>query len=203
MNFQIELSRLTMHVAQNVNGNAIHPPSGLKERAADFSFQGVEYFQCFTKDDQRQYTPCSRDDSQPWSDMVTVQLYRNARNVDSLAATAATVLANYKKASGIIVKTAASAPNSGREHVNEPSDKFTQHLIVVIFGRPECIEAVFSRFGMHDGVGAAVLYSHRIYGKSVGDEMAAWLMENRSAIERNLMNWSTMPRFSRSSIDRH
>jgi hypothetical protein len=47
---------------------------------------------------------------------------------------------------------------------------------------------------MHGGVGSAVVYSHRIYGKKAGDEMSKWLQDNGPATERNLMKWDAMPK---------
>jgi hypothetical protein len=108
-----------------------------------------------------------------------------AKDGEALAATANAVLENYKANKALVVKT---------ESVPRVKDKPAEHLIVVIFGRPEFIEVAFSRFRMHDGVGSAVVYSHRIYGKKVGDGMSAWLNKNGSTIERNLMKWDAMPK---------
>ena len=69
-----------------------------------------------------------------------------------------------------------------------------EHLIVVSFSRPEYIEAVFARFRMHDGVGTALIYSHRVYGKKAGKEMSAWLEKNGPATEKHLMKWDAMPK---------
>lgn len=92
-------------------------------------------------------------------------------------------LRTYKANKAVVVKT-DSIPRSKL--------KPAEHLIVVTFGRPEFIEVVFARFRMHDGVGTAVIYSHRVYGKKVGDEMSAWLKKNGPATEMNLMKWDAM-----------
>jgi len=73
-------------------------------------------------------------------------------------------------------------------------EKPAEHLVVVIFGRPDFIEVAFARFRMHDGVGTAVIYSHRIYGKKLGNEMSAWLAKNGPTMEKTLMKWDTMPK---------
>jgi hypothetical protein len=67
-------------------------------------------------------------------------------------------------------------------------------LIVVVFGRPEFIEAAFARFKLHNGTGTSVIYSHRIYGKEVGNQMSAWLKQNGPATEKALMQWDAMPK---------
>jgi hypothetical protein len=46
---------------------------------------------------------------------------------------------------------------------------------------------------MHDGLGSAVIYSHRIYGSRIGNDMSAWLGQNGPDIERTRMNWDAMP----------
>jgi hypothetical protein len=37
--------------------------------------------------------------------------------------------------------------------------------MVAIFSRPELMEVAFMRLKMHQGVGIAIVYSHRVYGK--------------------------------------
>lgn len=115
-----------------------------------------------------------------WTDMVTILFYRKAKDGDALAAIANAVLENYKTNKAMVVKT---------DSVPRMRDKPAEHFIAVIFGRPEFIEVVFSRFRMHAGVGSAVIYSHRIYGKKVGEVMSAWLQNNGPTMEKNLMEW--------------
>ena len=47
---------------------------------------------------------------------------------------------------------------------------------------------------MHDGLGAGVVYSHRIYGKEVGDKMRDWISKNGPATEKTLMQWDEFPK---------
>jgi hypothetical protein len=158
---------------------------GPGEKAAAFSLAEVKYFHRFTKGDQHEYTPAGQENLNAWTDMVTLWIYRNAKDGEGLASTASAVLENYKANKAIVVKT-SSVPRT--------NVKPAEHLIVVIFGRPEFIEVAFSRFRMYEGVGSAVIYSHRIYGKNVGNAMSAWLDKNGPATEGNLMKWDAMPR---------
>src|SRR5205809_6154345 len=66
-------------------------------------------------------------------------------------------------------------------------------LFAVVFGRPNFIEVAFARFKLVDGTGCSFVYSHRIYGEKMGDEMSAWLSANGSDVEKALMEWSSMP----------
>jgi hypothetical protein len=155
------------------------------DKDAAFSFATVKYFQRYTKDDQHEYTPDGQADLNAWTDMMTINLYRKAKDGDALAAMANAVLENYKANKGLVVKT---------DSIPRTKDKPAEHLIVAVFGRPEFIEVAFARFRMYEGVGSAVIYSHRVYGKKVGDGMSAWLAKNGPGIEKNLMTWDAMPK---------
>jgi hypothetical protein len=63
----------------------------------------------------------------------------------------------------------------------------------VVFGRPNFIEVAFARFKLVDGVGCSIVYSHRIYGAKVGDQMSAWLNQNGAKTEKALMEWTAIP----------
>ena len=67
-------------------------------------------------------------------------------------------------------------------------------MVAVVLGRPEFIEVAFARFRMHEGVGTAVIYSHRIYGEKIANEMSKWLEKNGPSTEKTLMNWDAMPK---------
>ena len=117
--------------------------------------------------------------------MVTLLVYRNVKDGEGLASTANNVLETYKANRAVVVKT---------DSVPRTKDKPAEHLIVVIFGRPEFIEVAFSRFRMYNGLGSAVVFSHRIYGKAVGDKMQDWLSKNGQTTEANLMKWDSVPK---------
>ena len=152
---------------------------------AAFSLGSAKYFHRATINDQHEYTPAGQEDLNAWKDMVTIHLYREATDGDALAAVANAVLQNYQSAKGIVVKT---------DSVPRTKDKPAEHLVVVILGRPEFIEAAFARFRMHNGVGSAVIYSHRIYGSKIGNDMSAWLEKNGPDMEQTLMKWDAMPK---------
>ena len=184
MKSQIAFACLAILLAQYVVSELLPTAAGKKGKAGAFSFAGVEYFHRFTKDDEHEYTPDGQEDMKAWTDMLTLQVYRIARDGEGLAATANAVLENYKANRALVVKT---------DSVPRTREKPAEHLIVVIFARPEFIEAAFARFRMHDGLGSAVIYSHRIYGSKVGDQMSAWLKTNGPTKESILMNWDAMP----------
>ena len=163
---------------------SIAAPIGPQKKAAAFSFSGVPYFHRFTKGDQHEYTPSGQEDLKAWKDMVTILYYPRVKDGEALAATANAVLENYKAARGMVLRT-ASVPRT--------KDKPAEHLVAVVFGRPEFIEVAFARFRMRDGIGNSVVYSHRIYGKKAGNAMSAWLKKNGPATEKKLMEWDAMP----------
>ena len=98
--------------------------------------------------------------------MVTINLYPDARDGDALATTANAVLENYKNHQAMVLKT---------DSVPRTPDRPAEHYIAVVFGQPNFIEAAFARFKLVEGgAGCSIVYSHRIYGEKVGDQMSTW-----------------------------
>jgi hypothetical protein len=153
--------------------------------AADFTFDGTTYFHRYTKDDLLEFTPSGEKDLNAWSNMITVNYYRKAKDGEGLADVANSVLANYQSHQGMIVKT---------DSVPRTKDKPAEHLVVVIFPGSDNFEVAFTRFLLQDGVGLSIVYSHRIYGKNVGEEMKAWCEKNGPNIEKKLMKWDSVPK---------
>jgi hypothetical protein len=133
---------------------------------------------------QHEFTPEGQEDLEKWSDMITVNVYPDAHDGDALAAKANAVLENYKNHNGSVPRT-----NS----IPRTPDRPAEHFIAVVFGRPNFIEVAFARFKLVDGTGCSIVYSHRIYGEKVGDQMNAWLDHNGSKIEGTLMEWKDTP----------
>jgi len=185
MKSQVAFACFAVFFAQSVVSGFSSQAADKKEKVAAFSLADVKYFHRFTKDDQHEYTPEGQEDLKTWTDMTTIHYYRKAKDGEALAATANAVLENYKANRAKVVKT---------DSVPKTKDKPAEHLIVVIFGRPEFLEVVFARFRMHDGVGTAVIYSHRVYGNKVGNEMSKWLEKNGPDTEKNLLKWDAMPK---------
>lgn len=79
------------------------------------------------------------------------------------------------------------------DSVPRTPERSAEHYIAVVFGQPNFIEVAFARFQLVDGAGCSIVYSHRIYGEKVGDQMSAWLNANGAAIEKALMGWSDVP----------
>jgi hypothetical protein len=149
-----------------------------------FVFRGAGYFHRWSKNNQHEFTPEKQEDLDKWSDMMTVNAYPDVHDGERLAQTANAVLDNYKRHQAKVLKT---------DSVPRTADRPAEHFIAVVFGRPNFIEVAFARFKLVDGTGCSFVYSHRIYGEKVGDEMSAWLSANGAAVEKALMEWSSMP----------
>jgi hypothetical protein len=149
-----------------------------------FVFRDVGYFHRWSKGDQHEFTPEKQEDLNRWSDMITVNGYPDVGDGERLAATANAVLENYKSHQAKVLKT-RSVPRT--------ADRPAEHLIAVMFTRPNFIEVAFARFKLVDGKGGSFVYSHRIYGEKIADQMSAWLSANGQEIEKALMEWSSMP----------
>jgi hypothetical protein len=151
---------------------------------AAFSLGGVAYFHRYTTGDQHEYTPKGQEDLSAWTDMVTILAYRNVTDGEGLAATANAVLETYKANGAIVLRT---------DSVPRTATRPAEHLIVVVFPRPEFVEVAFARFRLSRDVGRAAVHSHRIYGKQAGNAMKAWLEKHGPATEKTLMAWNAMP----------
>jgi hypothetical protein len=169
-------------IAAPTNGSA-------KDAAPTFRFADVEYFHRWSNSDQHEFTPREQTDLKRWADMVTVHHYRQVTSADGLAQSANAVLENYKNHRALVVKT---------DSIARTAQKPAEHLIVVLFPRPDFIEAVFARFKLVNGVGTAVIYSHREYGAKIGDQMSAWLKANGPGLEKTLMAWEKFPALTAS-----
>lgn len=182
---QILFACLTLMFAQTGVYGVLPQRADKMEKAAAFALGEVKYFYRFTNQDLLEYTPAGQEDLNRFNDMVTINYYRTAKDGEALAGKANAVLETYKANKALVVKT---------DSVPRTKDKPAEHLIVVIFGRPDFIEVAFARFRMHRGLGTSVVYSHRIYGAKVGNEMNAWLEKNGRETETNLMKWDAMPK---------
>ena len=185
MKSQIILSCFALILSQTGVIAFLSQDGDKKAKTVAFKLAEIDYFHRFTKDDLHEYTPDGQEELNACKDMVTINYYAKAKDGDALAATAEAVLANYEANKARILRT---------DSVPRTKDKPAEHLIVAVFGRPEFFEVAFARFKMHNGVGTAVIYSHRIYGEKVSDEMNAWLEKNGPATEKNLMKWDAMPK---------
>ena len=156
-----------------------------------FVFGGVGYLHRWSMNGQHEFTPEGQEDLEKWSDMITMNVYPGAHDGEALAAKANAVLENYKSHKGMVLKT-SSVPRT--------PDRPAEHFVAVVFGRPNFIEVAFARLKLVDGVGCSIVYSHRIYGEKIGDQMSAWLDKNGPEMEKALMEWNDMP--SPASLDR-
>jgi hypothetical protein len=149
-----------------------------------FTFNGVGYFHRWSEKGQHEFTPDKQEDLKKWSEMMTVNLYHDVHDGEGLAATANAVLENYKKHQAMVLRT-----NSVPRTADHPAEYF----IGVLFPQHDFIEAAFGRFKLVDGTGCSCVFSHRIYGEKIGDQMSAWLDANGRTTEKALMEWKSIP----------
>lgn len=153
-------------------------------KAPAFQFRQVNYFHRWSKNDQHEFTPDKQEDLDRWNDMITINDYPAVHDGDALAATANTVVGNYKGADGKILKT-SSIPRT--------ADRPAEHFIAVMFTRPAFVEIAFARFKLRENKGQSSVYSHRFYGDKKADEANAWLKANTAAVEKELLEWKFSP----------
>jgi hypothetical protein len=149
-----------------------------------FVFGGVGYLHRWSMNHQHEFTPDGQEDLEKWSDMITINVYPDAHDGEALATKANAVLENYKSHQGKVLRTSS---------VLRTPKQPAEHFIAVVFGRPNFIEVALARFKLVDGLGCSIVYSHRIYGEKIGDQMSAWLKNNGAEREKALMEWNDIP----------
>ena len=183
----MKISFLTCLILILMSGNRLFAEE--KQSAAvrtkpAFVFKSVDYFHRWSEKDQHEFTPDKQEDLKKWSEMMTVNLYRDLHDGDHLATIANAVLENYKSHRAMVLKT-----NS----IPRTPERPAEHFVAVVFPQHDFIEVAFARFKLVDGMGCSCVFSHRIYGEKVGDQMSAWLNANAPATEKALMEWNSMP----------
>ena len=159
--------------------------SPLGDTKPAFAFNGINYFHRWSAEHQHEFTPDKQDNLKTWSEMMTVNLYPDVHDGEHLATIANSVLENYKSHRAMVLKT-----NS----IPRTPDRPAEHFIAVLFPQHDFIEVAFGRFKLVDGTGCSCVFSHRIYGEKVGDQMSAWLKTNAPATEKALMDWTAIPK---------
>jgi len=168
-------------VSLSINGASAQPVTS--SNATSVTLGGVDYLHRWSKAGQHEFTPRGQEDLDRWRDMVTIDVHQTVGNGEQLADLANRVLGNYQ-GHGKIVRT-DSRPRTPQRPA--------EHLIVALLGNPSLIEAAFARVVLLDGTGVVVVYSHRLYGKDVGNAMGDWLQANGPTVERTLMSWDGIP----------
>jgi len=156
----------------------------LAQEKPAFAFNNVDYFHRWSEKNQHEFTPAKQEDLKKWSEMMTVNFYRDVHDGDQLASIANAVLENYKNHKAMVLRT-----NS----IPRTPERPAEHFIAVVFGQKDFIELAFARFKLVSGVGCSCVFSHRIYGEKVGDQASAWLKTNAPATEKALMEWNSIP----------
>lgn len=151
-----------------------------KDQRPAFTFQEVEYLHRWSGGTQHEFTPAKQEDLDHWADMITINNYPNARDGEELANAANTVLGNYQRHGGKILKTSS---------VPATADRPAEHFIAVLFSQAGFAEAAFARFKIVDGKGRSFVYSHRVYGGTATEELTAWVKANGDKTEKALLDW--------------
>lgn len=155
-----------------------------EERPA-FEFAKVMYFHRHSEGILHEYTPAGQDDLDAWTDMVSIIQYRTVKDAETLRIAASALRDKYQASRGTMIKSAM---------IPATKEQAEEYLIVTALGDPQFIEAVFARLRIQNGVGIGIVYSHRVYGRRVGDEMSRWLEKHGPATEEALLAWDAIPK---------
>ena len=152
--------------------------------AISLKFNNDDYLHRWSKENQHEFTPKDQDDLKKWNDMLTLITYKNAKDGESLAAVANSVVEGYKLGGAKILKVDA---------LPKTEEQPAEYLIAAVFPRPTLIEFVIARFKLINDTGVSVIYSHRVYGKQSGHVMSDWMKANGAKLEKALWSWDSFP----------
>lgn len=144
------------------------------------TFDNTAYLHRWSYSGQHEFTPSGQENLEKWSDMITLQRYDKVNSLERLTIAANTVLEAYRKAGATILRV---------ESQPAANDRPPEFLLVAVIPQSDMLEAVFSRFRLVNGVGTSTLYSHRLYGHDINDNMITWLKQNMDSRARLLMAW--------------
>ncbi len=173
----------TILLACFVFGDAYGNQKAMEQKPA-IEFNGTEYVHRWSNDDQHEYTPEGQSNLSRWDDMLTIKHYRSVNEDKGLASAMESVLENYKKHGGEVLRMDAVRRSPGLP---------AEHFIAVVLDRPGFSELVQARFRVADGIGESISHSHRIYGAETVPEMKAWSQANAPGLEARLMALEGIP----------
>jgi hypothetical protein len=151
---------------------------------SSFKFKDTEYWHRWSQNHQHEFTPEHQGDLEKFADMVTINFYPDVHDGETLATTASAVLGNYKSHQATVIKSSS---------VPKTPDHPAEHFIAGAFSGLGFVEVAFDRFKMADNTGCSIVFSHRIYGENLDDQMTDWLKSNGAETEKALMEWKEMP----------
>jgi hypothetical protein len=180
------LLALSLLALSSVNAAPVKSAPAASTPPMKLHFGPVDYLHRWSNAGQNEFTPDDEANLVTWQDMITINVFENVHTGEQLAEVANRIVGNYG-AHGTVIRTDAKP---------RTKDHPAEYLIVASLGAPAFLEAVFARVILRDGVGYAIVRSHRIYGKKVGPAMSLWLQKNGPATETMLMAWNELPALS-------
>jgi hypothetical protein len=153
---------------------------------SSLQFRNKEYFFRWSNNKLFEFTPQDQADLAHWIDMFSVLAYREVKMPEALQAEANALIRNYKL-HGAVFRTSSTPATS---------EKPTEYFVAGMLGTEGLVEGVFNRFVLSREIGYNLIYSHRIYGKILGEnakQMAEWAKSNGAEIEKALMALAPVP----------
>ena len=154
-----------------------------------FRFNGTDYFFRWSDDTLFEFTPPGQSNLDTWTDMMSVVVYRGVKTADDLAS-AANSLLDATRSKGAVLKT-RSVPRT--------PDRPAEHFIASMMAGSGVVEGVFTRLVLMDGVGYALIFSHRLYGQDLhkaAQLLGDWENAHGADMEKALMSFVPVPDLS-------
>jgi hypothetical protein len=150
------------------------------------SFGGVEYVHRSTINGRSDFTPASQPGADKWRDRMTIVVRENVTSSEQLSSIASNLVETVSDLGEVV--RAESNPN--------PRTQETEHFFAAKLQAPAYSQAAFARVALVEGKGMLVVYSHRTYGEHSAESSTGWMDRNGETTERQLMNWTGMPKLA-------
>lgn len=159
------------------------PAAASKHAGRRLTFDGRSFTFRWSQKDQYEFTPDGQEDLKRWTDMATVNLHRTITGPEQLAQLANGILGRSRQI-GKVLK-GASKPATA----TSPAE----HMVVAVLGKPDDLEAAFTRVFLHNGMGVAFTYSHRIRQADAPAAMSGWINAHGNRLDNALVAWREAP----------
>jgi len=150
-----------------------------QSKSPTVTFSGEDFIHRWSQANQHEYTPEGQENLSAWEDMVTVVHYPDSGSGEALAKIANNLLGLYRQHGGKVIIT-DSKPRT--------KDKEAEHLIAVALPQAGFVEIAFARLAIEKHEAYSIVYSHRIYGNNVDDEVERWIKQHAQKTKQDVMS---------------
>ena len=148
----------------------------IKMNGKDFVFQ-------LSSNNTHSFTPLDQKSDPLWKEKISFIYADNVKNEEELQSLAIRLRDSYSQ-KGRLLKALKVDP------ANNESGKF---LLVAVMAGNDTAEAIIARVNIVKNSGAVIVYAHRFYGESKSKDLIAWFEKNGFRMEKEIIDFKSVP----------